>query len=273
MGRLIDIHMPAPATGDNAELPEFSIFSDSGNVQSDTVSDNMMECMVKVNRLTDAELDIWLKPNLTTLHAGYHLRDCKKQLSNVRLLRTTKADVNYTFSSGSSQDEGDDDFTVRPGKWNRKQAHNIYVPASGPLADHIAAQQHIRQQKEAVAVEVLLHLPQIQPNSIGDNNNKNNMSSSSSSSSGKSTVADHATVEPQMPSNATTLHSTTTGTDDTLEANMPLSKLKEQDEDNMPLSKLKEKEEDDLPLSVLKERLILGKPYFKTKSFELYRYK
>ena len=45
-------------------------------------------------------------------------------------------------------------------------------------------------------------------------------------------------------------------------------------QENIPLSLLKEQIDDDLPLSVLKKNLAVeGKPIFKTKSYELFKYK
>ena len=117
--QLINRHKPAPFTGNNNEQHEVTNLPDSKNVLSNITRDNMMDCIVKVNRLTEAELESWLKPVSHIQQAGYQLRARKKPVSNIRLARNAKVDVNYTFSSGSSQDECDDDFTVRPGKWKK----------------------------------------------------------------------------------------------------------------------------------------------------------
>ena len=45
------------------------------------------------------------------------------------------------------------------------------------------------------------------------------------------------------------------------------------DDDDLQLPELKQKEEYNLPLSELKPRLSQEKPFFKTKSYELYKYK
>ena len=62
LNQLINKHKSTLVTGDNNKPQATSDHPGSDTVPSNISSDNMMHCMVKVDRLTDAELESWLKP-------------------------------------------------------------------------------------------------------------------------------------------------------------------------------------------------------------------
>ena len=83
LNQLINKHKSSPVTGDNNEPQAISEHPGSNTEPSNISNDNMMHCMVKVDRLTDVELELWLKSVSWKPQTGYQLRDRNKQVSNV----------------------------------------------------------------------------------------------------------------------------------------------------------------------------------------------
>ena len=141
----------------------------------------------------------------------------------------------------------------------------------------------IREQKESVAVEAPLTLPNLTTgnNTKGDdpvtvNGNNNNLLPIQEHST--SVSADEPINSPaySVPSQADSSDSSTNDSSGSTRdsENIPLSELRnEEDDDNLPLAELKIKEEENIPLSELKRRLTKDKPFFKMKWYELYKYK
>ena len=131
-----------------ANVPEFPNFTETDpnteNLQS------IKECMVHGEKLSFIDMEAWLKNNddlISTPEGRYDLRQRSKpvvNMSNINPLnRCAKQGVSYALSSDSSHDS--DDITVKPGRWNKPQKQNIYVPVGGPSHFRIAAQQIINQ--------------------------------------------------------------------------------------------------------------------------------
>ena len=150
-----------------------------------------------------------------------------------------------------------------------------------------AAQQFIHEQKAALVVEALLILPTANfANSHNIDSNTatistmddNTPSTEPDDSKGtKPPNSEHSGDQDGEPNetpdqNPTQHEQLSTNHEMVTTSNDGTSNL-DTDEDDLPLSELKHKEEDNLSLSELKQRLSQGKPFFKTKSYELYKYK
>ena len=162
---------------------------------------------------------------------------------------------------------------------------------SGPSLAPQAAQQRIHDHKEVVAVQALLDLP----NAATGNNNEGQMSTSDNitdnvnatsasvkSSSNSETLDSNlnaGTPVNQLLQSSAEINNTNTEDSNNSSSSrdsddLPLSQLKQEiDDENLTLAEIKENEEENLPLSELKDRLSRDKPYFKTKLYELYKYK
>ena len=95
------------------------------NSSPDKVHPVMEQCIVKVCRLTLAEINDW--SGCASIATGYNLRARVTIDKLSRFACKAKEDIVYVPDSDSS------DYSVKPGKWSRRRSRNIYVPAQGHL--------------------------------------------------------------------------------------------------------------------------------------------
>ena len=239
-------------------VPEFPRFTEHSN-------NLVKKCNVTLKPLSHIEMEAWSKPNDTLNKEGYNLHQQKCNINvptqntyTSRYGRAVKRIVNPIENlSASSQD--DDDPSVKPGRWSQPRQHNIHVPlGGGPSTSRLKAQNFMQKQKEQAAAQALLGLHQ--QNVTSDNTNSSVHDQDGSSSE---------TVD--IDTESSSVIQTDSDNDAYSDSDeVPLAKLKDDhastsnsrsDSDEVPLAKLKEKSQP------------TGKPYFKTKSYELYKRK
>ena len=254
-------------------------------------STNKMMCMVKLDQLTDTTISKWITPckssvtSVTSDNAptvenlvgpyGLCIRlNIPRKLS--RFDRTVKQNIYYKLSSESSQD--DEDFECKLVKWSRPRQRNIAVLSSGPSSSRMQAQAMINKCREEEEAQMLLSLRNDNRGITGDNSSNNSASTSTSSGSSGNATSDNTDDESTNDSGKVT---TADVNNASLELNESIGddnhagSTKDSDsQDDIPLSVVREQLDDDLPPSVLKKKLAVdGKPTFKTKSYELFKYK
>ena len=80
----------------------------------------MMQCIVRLSKLSEMDLNMWTQSANESSETGYSLRDRPKPSLNLRFARQAKRNNTYTLSSSSSQDDEKDNPSVKPGKWKKK---------------------------------------------------------------------------------------------------------------------------------------------------------
>ena len=174
--------------------------------------------------------------------------------------------------SESSLDD-DSDTSVQPSKWGKDR----YLPAQGPSKARIAAQQIIGAQRQKEAAKALISLFHTNMTTSDNSDDSSSGASHTSQSTpcasvdnqrnlpvGNNEESKETPVQPVVPNNTTV----------NVDAETIKPSTSDQSDDNIPLSQLCERYEDDVPLSVLCDQLKpKGKPYFKTTTYELVKYK
>ena len=251
-------NQPSP----DESVPEFPVFTESSSLIN-----IVKECDVSLNPLSYIEMEAWLKPNDTLNEEGYNLRQPKDNINvpvphtyTSRYGRMVKQIVSPVENlSASSQDE--DDLSVKSRRWSQPRQCNIHVPpVSGPSMSRLKAQKLMQKQKEQAAAQALLGLHQ-QNVVISDNEDCTDHNNSTTD-----------TVDIDSES------SSVTKTDEPESASDAYS-----DSDEIPLAKLKKDQASastshsdsyEIPLAKLTGKTKpYGRPYFKTKSYELYKRK
>ena len=240
-------------------VPEFPRFTEGSNKL-------VKKCSVTLKPLSHVEMEAWSKPNDTLNKESYNLCQQKCNINvptqntyTSHYGRAVKRIVNPIENPSVSSQDNDDDTSVKPSRWSQPRQRNIHIPlGGGPSASRLKAQNLIQKQKEQAAAQALLGLHQ--QNVTSDNTNSSVRDQDELSSE---------TVDIDTESSSAT--PTESDSDDYSDSDeVPLAKLKNDhantsnshsDSDEVPLVKLKEKSQP------------TGKPYFKTKSYELYKRK
>ena len=248
--------------------PEFPRFTENVENQSSArtpVKPIMLKCMVKLHQLSEADIKRWQPPQPPQGPPdGYNLRKKETPKPASRFDRRAKSGISYVTLSSPSQDESED-FEVKPGRWSKPRTKNLHLPLSGPSKARLAAHRMMQTQREQTAAEALLNL---NPNlATGDNDGTPSVPSSPSSGSKSSSA---------ISIDESTSSSGMTSTDSNSDSSKDQQSVKESDQSIN--SDEPESPDDDTPLSEVKQKITAEelegqKPYFKTKSFALYKYK
>ena len=233
---------------------------------------NMISCMVKLDKLTTQDIKYWSNPR----SSGYFLRMRNAASTTSRPYLNANQNISYFSDAETSSSE---DHTVGPGKWNKPRVRNIHHPSRGPSKARIASQLSIQKKKELAAVEGLLSLQHTsEANTESDDNTGNNTDSRTSSSSGKSeSIHTLSSLSEHDGDDGNSTHSENCSTCDG-------SSTADKDDDDVPLAKIKQELANmdnksqmttEKPSAEAKRQITIskGKPYFKTKSFELFKWK
>ena len=253
-------NQPSP----DESVPEFPMFT-----KSSSINNIVKECDILLTPLSYIDMEAWLKLNDTLNDKGYNLCQPKDNANvNVPVLRT------YTSRYGrmvkpivspvenlSTFSEDDDDMSVKLRRGSQPRQHNTHVPpVSGPSMSRLKAQKLMQRQKEQAAAQALLGLYQ-QNVALSDNEDYTDQDDSTTDTvdidSEPSSVA--KTDEPESTNDAYS------------------------DSDEIPLAKLKKdqvsastshSDSNEIPLAKLIDKTkSYGKPYFKTKSYQLFKRK
>ena len=188
----------------------------------DTSKNSMLQCVVRLTKLTDRELQNVTVPDQNTSKniGGYALRS--HPAVQPRLDRLAKYNVNYGISTDSSSD--DTDGKQRPKK-------RPIAALSGPMPESLAA--HACHQKEKITADALLELSQ-NP-SDGETNQDVAGQDTSQPVSPKSADKDNSEQAPVPTDNATNLESTAGNMNSAAKVSSP------EIDDDMPLSQIQER--------------------------------
>ena len=235
---------------------------------------DMISCMVQLDKLTTCDINYWSNP----CSSGYFLCMRNPQPADSRPFRNAKQNIAYCSDADTSSSE---DHTVGPGKWTKPHTKNIYYPSQGPSKARIAAHLSSQRKKELVAAEGLLSLQQVSSvNTKNDDTTSDNTDNGTSSSSGESesmhtlsSVSNRGgdIDDPTHSDNCSTCDDSTSSLLDMDEDNIPLAKIKQE----LAGQKSKALNTKENPSAATKRQATIskGKPYFKTKSFELFKWK
>ena len=243
-------------------------------VNSAKLVPDMISCMVELDKLTNQDINYWSNPRSTR----YFLRIRNTASTSSRPHRNAKQNISYLSDAETSSSE---DHMVSPGKWNKPRVKNIHYPSSGPSRACIAAQLIIQKKKELVAAEGLVSQQHVsEMNTENDDTTGDNTDSRSSSSSGKS----ESTHTLSSPSGLDADDGDSTNSENCSTCDGSDSSRVEMDDDDVPLAKIKQELANtdnkpqismDKPNAETKRQITIskGKPYFKTKSFKLFKWK
>ena len=151
---------------------------------------------------------------------------------------------------------------MKPGHWARGKPRNVHLPLGCPSKACISAQRQIVNCSEQIAIDALLNLPRGNNNTVDSSTSD----SDSKSSSGKSTdtvstdgVVDE--IQNAKPTPDSNTGNAVTGNNTEVDP-AQAEELGNADTDD-----------ENMPLSEVQKTLQLGKTYFKTKLYELFKYK
>ena len=161
----------------------------------------------------------------------------------------------------TTSSEDDDNSSVKSTRWSRLRQCNIYVPlVSGLSLTRLKAHKLAQSQKEQAAVQALLDLHQ-QNGAISANEDYMDHDNSTTDTINID-LEPSSVVKTDEPDNMSDAYS---------------------DSDDVPLAKLKkdqvcaiasDSDSEEIPLARLRDKTkVNGKPYFKTKSYQLFKYK
>ena len=118
------------------DVPEFPNFSEPRDNSKEIPT--MNDCMVRLDVLTNTEIESWLNPVQSYQIGGHTLRNMSTSVKPARLARNAKSQVSYKYSD-SSQGE-DTDYEVKPGRWSKGKPIKAHLPLGGPSKARMSAQ-------------------------------------------------------------------------------------------------------------------------------------